>query len=316
MDTIQLTLQRSLTVLLCLACLIGLRPSASSQAAMQKNTKGSLLVAYFFPLTDDKVCVGVEQDYPVSVGLVKNEMGVAGATVSVNGRSVATSGPDGSANVPYTPNKEGKFTFTVSATKSGYTAGSTQIDGEAQECGWNIRMWYEETVHTDQPLVDADCFYKFDNKSFNKSDDGSLALTNGDSKITAKYGCDASGWGDIPLKITLQPEIQGEAQVQFSGSYQQGTLRITLQALSSGLPKTVEVQIIDILNPENKGQAVSWDLLPAANVIEQAKITNWSANSTFDMKLFKPSKSLFFPEKMRLGSSSGTVVVQRIKTAQ
>ena len=314
MDTIQLTLRRSLAGLLCLACLIGLRPGASSQAALQKKTNGALTVLALAPLTDDKVCVGAEQTYQVSVKLSKTGMGVDGATVSATGGSVATSGPDGSATVKYTPNKEGKFTISISATKSDYTAGHDQIEGEAQECGWNIRMWYEETVHTDQPFVDADCFYKFANQSFNKTDGGSLALTNGDTKITAEYGCDATGWGDIPLKITLQPEVKGDAQVQFSGSYHQGTLLITLQALGSGLPKTVEVQIIDIHNPENKGQGVEWDLLPAANVIEQAKITNWSANSTFDFKFFKSSKSLFFPEKMKLGSSSGTVVVQRIKT--
>jgi hypothetical protein len=316
MDITRKLRRRSLAVLVCLACLAGLTPAAAGGVAAAGGTK-TLTVFYLAPLAPaEKLCVGERTTYSVRIVDANTDVGISGAAITVNGKSTAFfSGLNGAANAPYTPEKEGPFTVDISASKAGYSStNSATIKGEAQTCGWRIRMLYEETVTTEGKFFDATCYYKFDNQSFTKDENDNLVLTNGGNSIPAKYGCDTGGL-EYPLKVTMSPEISGDAQVDFSGKYSKGVLSITLSALTTALPEKVIIRVEDAVRGGSNTPPVEWDMLPYADVVNQAGVKNWQANSIFDYKTFKPAKSLFFPEQpMKFSGAQATVIVELDKS--
>ena len=317
MNITRIKLNRCLTVL-CLIFVLGLAPAVSPVAAA--GNKHQLAVLSLAPLVPPRpLCTGETKSYAIIVDATDASGYVSGATVTLNGKTVATTNAGGNATVQYKAEKDGPFTLSIGASKSGYDSGAPWIiKGEAQSCGWRIRMWYEESVHTSGGnFFDATCFMKFDNQSFTRDDNDNLVLTTGNSMIPAKYGCYTGGL-EYPLKVTMSPDIGGDIEVQFSGKFVKGSLQITLQALGAALPEMVNLTVEDAVRGGNSGlPPVTWAMQPYADVVNTAGITNWLANPIFDYKIYTAKKSLFFAESgLKLSGGDATVIVERVKSSE
>ena len=317
MDTTRIKLKCCLTVL-CLICFAGLAPAASPAAAADNQGELEILWIWRSGTLPRPLCVG--ETMPIPVVLASEGPGnyISGATITLNGKNAAITDGSGTANAPYKAEKVGPFTLSIGASKSGYTSATPlSLKGEAQDCGWRIRMWYEEEVHTSAGnFFEASCFLKFANQSFTRDENDNLVLTTGESMIPAQYGCDTGGL-EYPLRVTMSPKIEGTVNVQFSGKYVKGILQITLQAFHIALPQQVSIQVEDAVRGSSGLPPVTWAMQPYADVVNQAGITNWKANPIFDYKIYTAKKSLFFAESgLKLSGGDATVIVELDKPSK
>lgn len=297
MGTIGLKLKRWMTVLFLVAA-AGLLPAASIPAAAAGN-KGDLILIYLAPLTPPRpMCKGETKYYPVTVDSLPGRQYISGATITLNGKTAGTTGLGGSTRVSYQFKKTGPFTLTIGATKSGYTDANPEvIEGEVIECGWKMRMWYEETVRMPgSNFFEAECYFKFPNQTFVRDENDQLVLTTGKSTISAQYGCDTGGW-EWPIKVSMTPTVEGSMEVNFKGQYVKGSLQITLTAVGGALPEQVQIHVEDVAQGGGKTPPVTWVMYPHADVINKANVNNWAFNPVFDYKIYQAPKSLFWPEQ-------------------
>ncbi len=308
MRYLRILLQAGLIAWLCLVPGTALTPVAAA------NKTNTLVIVYLAPLVPPKpICVGEKTTYGIQVEDT-NGIPVSGADVTVDGNKAATSGRGGSAQVPYTPQEDGKFTIQISADKSGYgNAPAQEIQGEAQICGWLISLEYSESVWTQANFFTGDCWLKFQKQPFNVDKNNNLVSDQGD--IPAQFACNGGGL-EFPLGTRMSPDIQGTVNVKLSGTFTKGNLVITLQALKIGLPEQVNIQVVDTYQGKDVGSPVTWGMYPSADVVNQFKIVNWNANPVFDYKIVKPAKSLFFAESGLSYTGDVTVIVQRQKSGK
>ncbi len=296
-------------IMVCLLCAGAVLLAIPALATPANAGSHSLAIgALYFQI--EPACLGEVQSIPVSVS-GPNGIQVSGAAITVNGTPYGASGPNGNYVIQYIVKKEGVDTLTIGATSKNFSpAAPIHVDVKGQQCGWNIRMDYQEVVKGGDEF-EIDSTLQFPNQTFIVNNDGSLSLLSSQS-IEAKYSSDIDN-SEQAVTFHLTPKIDGVATINFSGKYDQknGVLFITLSSSSIDLPGTVGVKVEDIQNLAQNLPTVTWATLPFSDVVNLANIKNWKASPTFDFKTFSLTKSAFYPEDLPIIYSSGTVIIER-----
>ncbi len=296
---------------LCLIFVTGLHPAA---ALVPKKL-------FLYSMQPDwgtryPLCVGETRHFPFHVTPLDSEQDIAGATVSLDGKSSAPTNEAGIAMVPYKAEKAGKFYLHAVAKYKNWTPAEEGLTVTVEDCGWTIRFWYEESVSaaSEGNFFEATCWMKFPDQYFHRDAQNNLVLTES-SMINATYGCDPTGM-DFPLYATMEPSVEGSLQIGFSGKYTEKSLLISLTAPGGVQPTDpiVNLQVVDAVQNKKVGPQIPWAMLPYIDVITQSGVGNWKTDNTmFAYKVFEAPKTLFWREPLHFSGGTAYYIVERVK---
>jgi hypothetical protein len=308
-----LNLSKFISVALCLTLLPWLERSSSGLAAPSNYTVSGTLGIYTMYLQVEPMCLGDSEQ--LSANVVASSIPISGATVTADGKAVATSGKSGFAKWTFKPKEAGEYNIVVAATKKNYfPSNSITISMSVEQCRWRFGMEYNEEYWIEDQNLALQAWEEFD-VTLEEDANGAISVngSSGQASINAQFA--VSMYYYVAGAFECQSEREeGPASISFKGQLTKGQMTIELSAYTLALASQLTITCQPLNENGTYPKPFTVNKNPKPDLLGKArpslKRLVFSAKGN-DVKKFQVPKGVFWGYGKRI-YSGGVIFLQRL----